>query len=65
MIPSAFEYLAPGSIAEAVALLKTHGDEAKILSGGHSLVPLMKLRFAALLDNRANAVRELTIRHAI
>ncbi|MCZ6843016.1 MAG: xanthine dehydrogenase family protein subunit M [SAR324 cluster bacterium] len=47
MIPSAFEYYAPGSLAEAVALLKTHGDEAKILSGGHSLIPLMKLRFAS------------------
>ncbi len=47
MIPSAFEYHAPGSIAEAVALLKTHGEDAKILSGGHSLVPLMKLRFAS------------------
>ena len=46
MIPSAFEYYAPGSLAEAVALLKPHGDEAKILSGGHSLIPLMKLRFA-------------------
>lgn len=47
MIPSAFEYHAPTSLAEAVALLKTHGDEAKILSGGHSLIPLMKLRFAS------------------
>ena len=47
MIPSAFEYHAPTSLAEAVALLKTHGDEAKILSGGQSLIPLMKLRFAA------------------
>ncbi|MCH9044603.1 MAG: xanthine dehydrogenase family protein subunit M [SAR324 cluster bacterium] len=47
MIPSAFEYYAPGSVAEAIALLKTHGDEAKILSGGHSLIPLMKLRFAS------------------
>lgn len=47
MIPSAFEYYAPGSVAEAIALLKTHGDEAKILSGGQSLIPLMKLRFAS------------------
>ncbi len=47
MIPSSFEYHAPGTVAEAVALLKTHGDEAKILSGGHSLIPLMKLRFAS------------------
>ena len=47
MIPANFEYHAPGSLAEAIELLKTHGDEAKVLSGGHSLIPLMKLRFAA------------------
>ena len=47
MIPEGFEYHAPTSIAAAVELLKQHGDDAKILSGGHSLVPLMKLRFAA------------------
>ena len=47
MIPSEFAYHAPGTLAEAVSLLKQHGDEAKILSGGHSLIPLMKLRFAA------------------
>lgn len=46
MIPGNFEYHTPTSISDAVALLKQHGDEAKILSGGHSLVPLMKLRFA-------------------
>ena len=47
MIPGNFEYHAPTSIADAVGLLKKYGDEAKILSGGHSLVPLMKLRFAS------------------
>ncbi len=47
MLPASFEYHAPGSLADAIALLKQHGDEAKVLSGGHSLVPLMKLRFAA------------------
>ncbi|MCH8843613.1 MAG: xanthine dehydrogenase family protein subunit M [SAR324 cluster bacterium] len=47
MIPPSFEYHAPGSLADAIGLLKQHGDEAKILSGGHSLVPLMKMRFAA------------------
>lgn len=46
MIPQTFEYESPGSIAEAVSLLQKYGDEAKILSGGHSLIPMMKLRFA-------------------
>ena len=46
MIPANFEYHTPGSLSEAIELLKKHGDEAKVLSGGHSLVPLMKLRFA-------------------
>ncbi len=46
MIPAAFSYHAPTSIAEATALLAQHGDEAKILSGGQSLIPLMKLRLA-------------------
>lgn len=47
MIPAAFEYAAPSSIAETISLLQDHGDEAKILAGGHSLLPLMKLRLAA------------------
>src|SRR5215468_1508817 len=47
MYPSRFRYEAPQSIAEAIALLHEHGDEAKVLSGGQSLVPLMKLRFAS------------------
>jgi carbon-monoxide dehydrogenase medium subunit len=46
MIPAAFEYYAPSSIDEALALLQEHGDAAKVLAGGHSLIPLMKLRFA-------------------
>lgn len=46
MIPQAFEYDAPTTLAEAIALLQQYGDEAKILSGGHSLIPMMKLRFA-------------------
>lgn len=46
MIAQSFEYESPGSIAEAVSLLQKYGDEAKILSGGHSLIPMMKLRFA-------------------
>ena len=47
MIPAAFEYFSPKTLLEAVALLQQYGDEAKILSGGHSLVPLMKLRFVS------------------
>ena len=46
MIPAPFEYVRAGSADEAVALVAQHGDEAKFLAGGHSLVPLMKLRLA-------------------
>ncbi|MEC8238317.1 MAG: FAD binding domain-containing protein, partial [SAR324 cluster bacterium] len=44
MIPPSFEYLTPSNISDAVALLQKHGDEAKILAGGHSLIPAMRLR---------------------
>ncbi len=47
MIPSAFEYHAPRTLEEALRLVERHGDEAKVLAGGHSLLPLMKLRLAA------------------
>lgn len=47
MIPAAFDYATPSSVDEAIAMLQQHGDEAKILAGGHSLLPLMKLRLAA------------------
>ena len=47
MIPRPFEYHAPTSLVEALTLLNRHGDEAKLLAGGHSLLPMMKLRFAA------------------
>ena len=46
MIPGSFEYHRPNSVTEAVALLSEHGDEARLLAGGHSLVPMMKLRLA-------------------
>jgi carbon-monoxide dehydrogenase medium subunit len=46
MIPPAFEYLRPKTIPEAITLLQQHGDDAKILSGGQSLIPMMKLRIA-------------------
>ena len=47
MIPAAFDYVRAGSAAEAISLIGQHGDEAKFLAGGHSLLPLMKLRLAA------------------
>jgi aerobic carbon-monoxide dehydrogenase medium subunit len=46
VIPRPFEYHAPRSLSEALALLNQHGDTAKLLAGGHSLLPMMKLRFA-------------------
>ncbi len=46
MIPSAFEYYAPESLEEAITLLSKHGDQAKVLAGGHSIIPLMRFRFA-------------------
>ena len=46
MIPVAFDYQRVTSVDEALGLLATHGDEAKLLAGGHSLLPLMKLRLA-------------------
>lgn len=46
MIPPAFDYHAPRSIGEAISLLSTLGEDAKLLAGGHSLLPMMKLRFA-------------------
>jgi carbon-monoxide dehydrogenase medium subunit len=47
VIPAPFEYVAAGSPAEAVDLLRRHGDDAKLLAGGHSLLPMMKVRLAA------------------
>src|SRR5260370_36095314 len=44
MIPAAFDYHAPNTLKEAVALLSQHKDSAKVLSGGQSLLPLLKLR---------------------
>src|SRR5512138_2325125 len=46
MIPAGFDYHAPRSVAEAIALLGSLGPDAKLLAGGHSLLPMMKLRFA-------------------
>ena len=53
MIPKEFDYVAPGTLDEAASLLMTHGDDAKVLAGGHSLIPLLKLRLgepALLID---------------
>ncbi|HXG94196.1 MAG TPA: xanthine dehydrogenase family protein subunit M [Blastocatellia bacterium] len=46
MIPAQFDYVTPATLDEAIALLAEHPDEAKILAGGHSLIPAMKLRLA-------------------
>jgi carbon-monoxide dehydrogenase medium subunit len=47
MIPASFDYHAPTSLSDAIALLQRHGDQAKVLSGGQSLLPLLKLRVGA------------------
>jgi len=48
MIPARFDYHRPGDIATALAILDEHGDEARVVAGGHSLIPMMKLRMADL-----------------
>jgi carbon-monoxide dehydrogenase medium subunit len=60
MIPATFEYHAPTSLEEATALLARHGEEAHVLAGGQSLIPMMKLRLASpghLID--INRIRRL------
>src|SRR3954447_3052973 len=47
MIPAQFDYVAPSSLDEALSALRSGGEDAKVLAGGHSLLPLMKLRLAA------------------
>jgi aerobic carbon-monoxide dehydrogenase medium subunit len=46
MFPAPFEYHAPTTLQEALQLLAQHGDNAKVLAGGQSLVPMMKMRLA-------------------
>lgn len=62
MIPSAFDYERASSADEAVALLQRHGDDAKLLAGGHSLIPLMRLRLAtpAVLIDIGPAAKDLS-----
>lgn len=58
MIPGPFDYHRPASVDAAVALLVEHGDDARVIAGGHSLIPMMKLRMATidhLVDLRAIA----------
>jgi carbon-monoxide dehydrogenase medium subunit len=58
MIPGAFDYHRPKSVAEAIALLNDLGDDARPIAGGHSLIPMMKMRLASpthLVDLRALA----------
>lgn len=63
MIPAPFHYHAPATVAEAISLLKDHGADARLLAGGHSLLPLMKLRLASpthLIDlRRIPGLREI------
>ena len=65
MIPGAFEYHRPDSVAAATRLLDQFGDDAQILAGGHSLIPMMKLRMAApehLVDLRdINEIRGISV----
>lgn len=46
MIPAAFEYYRPKDLSDVISLLKEHGDDARVIAGGHSLIPMMKLRMA-------------------
>ncbi|WP_372570694.1 FAD binding domain-containing protein [Ruegeria jejuensis] len=46
MIPAAFEYYRPKDMAGVLSLLEEHGDDARVMAGGHSLIPMMKLRMA-------------------
>ena len=63
MYPASFEYFAPTSLDQAVSVLERSGDEGKVLAGGQSLIPLMKLRVAApraIVDiNRVAGLHEL------
>jgi len=67
--PAAFEYVAPTSLDEAVAALAEHGEDAKVLAGGQSLIPLLSLRLArptTLVDlNDVDELRHLTVNGSV
>lgn len=69
MFPSAFDYRAPSSLEEAVAVLAEAGDDAKVLSGGQSLLPLLKLRLASpsvLIDiGRVPGLTQMDVRDGV
>lgn len=65
MKPAPFEYIAPRTLAEALAVLAEHGDDAKLLAGGQSLIPVMNFRLAQpTLIVDLNPVQELATLHA-
>ena len=64
MIPVPFEYFSPKSLSEAIALLKKHGSEAKILACGQSLIPLMKLLHHLSIINMDSAWSPCRLRTA-
>ena len=65
MITGSFQYHCPDSLAAVTALLAEHGDDARVLAGGHSLIPMMKLRMAApehLIDLKGiSALRDISV----
>ena len=64
MIPAEFDYVAPASLDEALGALREGGDEAKVLAGGDSLLPLMKLRLAAPFAAGGPAARARPVRRS-
>ncbi|WP_299780498.1 xanthine dehydrogenase family protein subunit M [uncultured Roseobacter sp.] len=65
MIPAAFDYYRPTKMDDVIALLQEHGDDARVMAGGHSLIPMMKLRMAEiphLIDLQAiDGLNEISI----
>ena len=59
MIPASFDYHSPQTLDEALAFLQSHSDDAKVLSGGQSLLPLLKLRLGSAGQHLAPSRREL------
>ena len=61
MVPVAFEYHRAGSVAEALSLMAQHGEDAKVIAGGHSMVPAMKLRSCTIARSRINTQLSTTL----